>query len=143
MSAKQQMYGLFDSLFRQVDHAKYRSFLEILKKIVQNILANPNEDKFRAIKKTNATLQQRLFISPLVGQILTLAGFAEDDQLFLFASDSLDSLHTVDALIGGFEVQLDAEANNQHVDPEEARRRQEAIDRELGQKQAELQRIQS
>lgn len=36
--------------------------LSILKKIINNIINNPSEDKFRSIKKNNKVLSEKLFI---------------------------------------------------------------------------------
>ena len=130
-----------DAIFRSTDHSKFKDMLGLLKKILQNIENNPDIEKFRTIKKSNPALAARLFISPLVDQILGASGFIEFDGIFTNHSQSLDSVRDLIIMIEGFEVQLEVEENNKGVDPEQVRLRQEAIDREMAAKQAELDKL--
>ena len=121
----------------------FEQFLKTAKTITGNILKNPTEDRFRNIKKSNKALQTRLFVHPKVHDILEALDFAFGDDTYSYYSDSLDILHDFEVILEGFEVRVEAARNNQNVDPEKARERQQALEAELKRKDQALQELQA
>lgn len=65
--------------------------LDILYKLISNILKNPTEDKYRVLKKSNKTIQQKLMgLQPtgVVIQMIEAMGYVFlDDEIHAFAGD--------------------------------------------------------
>lgn len=51
--------------------------LEILQKLLTNIVKNPNDDKFRQIKGTNPRIKSTLFALQGAKQLMSLMNFTE------------------------------------------------------------------
>lgn len=65
-------------------------------KLVFSIINNPFEEKFKSIKKTNATLREKLFISPIIDSVLACLGFASSAEGFVFpGSNPLDLINAL------------------------------------------------
>jgi len=76
-----------------------REALEIVAKLLGNILANPEEAKYRTIKKDNATLQRKL--TPDSWTLLLAAGFLDHGEVFDFPADgNLKLLKTASEVVG-------------------------------------------
>ena len=62
----------------EVPEQTYMNMLNILNKLTSNIVSNPNQDKFRTVRKFNKVLQNKLFIHRDIDRVLTTLGFAFD-----------------------------------------------------------------
>ena len=56
---------------------EYKTTFEILKKLIDNILSNPEEPKFRVIKKSNSVISSRLLNIPEIIDVLNILGYEE------------------------------------------------------------------
>jgi hypothetical protein len=56
---------------------EYKTTFEILKKLIDNILSNPEEPKFRVIKKSNSVISSRLLNIPEIIDVLNVLGYEE------------------------------------------------------------------
>jgi hypothetical protein len=56
---------------------EYKTAFEVLKKLIDNILNNPEEPKFRVIKKTNLVISSRLLNIPEIIDVLNVLGYEE------------------------------------------------------------------
>ena len=56
---------------------EYKTAFEVLKKLIDNILNNPEEPKFRVIKKTNLVISSRLLNIPEIIDVLNILGYEE------------------------------------------------------------------
>ena len=56
---------------------EYKTAFEILKKLIDNILNNPEEPKFRVIKKSNPVISSRLLNIPEIIDVLNVLGYEE------------------------------------------------------------------
>ena len=56
---------------------EYKTTFEILKKLIDNILSNPEEPKFRVIKKSNPIISSRLLNIPEIIDVLNILGYEE------------------------------------------------------------------
>lgn len=71
--------------------------IALLLKLLQNVVKSPDNPKFRKLKRTNATLQAKVFSVPGCAEVLFAAGFeAQGDELVL--PDSVDVQWVVDEL---------------------------------------------
>jgi hypothetical protein len=70
----------------------------ILLKVLQNILQNPKEEKFRSIKASSAALMKVLCV-PGGEAVLLAAGFANDGDKFHLGGEDLSSCSTVVAAV--------------------------------------------
>mmetsp|Transcript_21409 Transcript_21409/g.36513 ORF Transcript_21409/g.36513 Transcript_21409/m.36513 type:complete len:444 (-) Transcript_21409:341-1672(-) len=74
------------------EEARWRTAATTLSKYLGNIANNPEEDKFRTIKVTNAAFQER--VAPITGsfEFLALAGFqkSEDGQALTISREKLN-----------------------------------------------------
>ncbi|MCB9093317.1 MAG: hypothetical protein H6620_12240 [Halobacteriovoraceae bacterium] len=55
------------------------------------MLNSPFEAKFRTIKKTNAKLRTKLFISPIIDEVFKLLGFVYQDEAYVLPQDAFPS----------------------------------------------------
>ena len=56
---------------------EYKTAFEVLKKLIDNILNNPEEPKFRVIKKSNSVISSRLLNIPEIIDVLNILGYEE------------------------------------------------------------------
>jgi hypothetical protein len=68
--------------------ARQREALQTLQKLLGNITSSPHEEKFRKVKKTNPTIQQRLY--PQCFDFLRAAGFQDDGDFLVYRLDPGD-----------------------------------------------------
>lgn len=63
---------------RSVDNTTWNTALSTLQKMLDRVISNPNEEKYRKVKKQNAAFQKR--IGGLTGsdELMTAAGFVSD-----------------------------------------------------------------
>lgn len=73
------------------DDQKVIAGLDILHKLIQNILKNPTDQKYRILKKTNKTIQQKLLgLNPsgIVMELIEAFGYIQiDEEQHAFAGD--------------------------------------------------------
>jgi hypothetical protein len=73
--------------------------LQLLQKILQNIVKNPKEEKYRSVKKSNATLQKKLFYISEIEGFLDAIGFTRVDDALVFTGDNFRLLETAASTI--------------------------------------------
>ena len=56
---------------------EYKTAFEVLKKLIDNILNNPEEPKFRVIKKSNLVISSKLLNIPEIIDVLNVLGYEE------------------------------------------------------------------
>lgn len=84
------MKGILDDMLKEIVKKKpneYRSAFGVLVKLLNNIIENPNEPKFRGIKKSNLVVKTKLLIIPEIIDVLNILGFEEgtgEKRRFLF-----------------------------------------------------------
>ena len=84
---------------------KLKKCVEILNKFVDNILASPNEEKYRKIRIENPTIKEKVMSCKFVDMVLTKAGFCKKSQMnadtqtledyFVYEGDNLDKLNSL------------------------------------------------
>ena len=70
--------------------------LETLEKIMLNVIANPEEEKYRRLKVNNPTIQTKVLAHPHAEEILTLFGFSRainesNEEILTMGSESGDA----------------------------------------------------
>jgi hypothetical protein len=65
---------------------RQREALQTLQKLIGNVAASPHEEKYRRVKKTNPTIQQRLF--PQCLDILRAVGFEDSGEFLVYSADA-------------------------------------------------------
>lgn len=83
--------------------------LEILLKLLQNILMHPTEDKFRQIKGTNPKIAATLFAITDANPLLIMMGFTEiEPNVFVYLHDHINNIakfaHLVDMALNPVRV---------------------------------------
>ena len=141
MSKRQQTFALLNQIFQESSLDPFDGFLKLLKTISGNIIAHPNEDKYRNVRSTNKALQTKFFIHPAVGKLLENLSFAFDGDLYSYYDDDLSALRDLQTMIEGMEVQVEARRNNMNVDPEVARQRQKVIEDEMAEKERKIREL--
>merc|ERR1719401_2704998 len=79
---------------------RQREALQTMQKLLGNITASPHEEKFRKVKKTNPTIQQRLY--PQCLDVLRAIGFKDDGELLVYrldAGDLQEALAIIESLL--------------------------------------------
>lgn len=74
--------------FRCGDQSK--NCLNLIKVAINNIIKSPDEEKFRKIKMTNPTVQERLGKLPLALKILKSLSFEESGEFYEISNEKLD-----------------------------------------------------
>ena len=76
---------------------EYKTAFEILTKLLKNIVENPNEEKFRVIKKSNIIISSKLLIIPEIVEVLEILGYVpgtgEKENCYLYEGDRFESLN--------------------------------------------------
>lgn len=74
----------------------YKTAFQILLKLLNNIIQNPNEKKFRTFKKANAAISSRLLNIPEIVDVLNILGYEEKtidkDSCFVYEGNRFDTL---------------------------------------------------
>lgn len=67
----------------------------VLMKLLENVAKNPDDVKFRSVKRANAAIKAKVLDIPGGAAVLLAAGFQEEAEAFVFAQDaSMDLLQT-------------------------------------------------
>jgi hypothetical protein len=147
----QALQGLISRNGPQVCHTA----LEILNKLLTNILSNPQENKFRAIKKTNKVISEKLMRCVGIDQILSILGYQDsftepDTFVYMRDLDRLDLARTIleatiselsDSLISDEEKERRVKATQRKQQEIKDRMRRQEEDKKLLLEQARLARL--
>ena len=127
----------------KVEMKQYETMLNILEKVLRNILKNPTQDKFRSIKKGNKVLAKKFFIHEGMHEVLTSMNFAfdEQEQVYLYYGEEPSELNDYFIVIDGLRVEVEAYYNNLHTDPELVEQRRKKIEEEVARKQSLIDQI--
>lgn len=71
---------LVSDIRRGVPEADRRPACEAMAKLLGNVVASPQEDRFRRLKKANAALQAKVFRFPACLALLRICGFEDEGQ---------------------------------------------------------------
>jgi hypothetical protein len=93
------MKGILDDMLKEIVKNKpneYRTAFGVLVKLLNNIIENPNEPKFRGIKKSNLVVKTKLLIIPEIVDVLNILGFeegtGEKEDFYLYEGNRFESL---------------------------------------------------
>lgn len=118
--------GIIEELKKKYDNARLADAVALIIKLFENIESNPAEVKFRQAKRTNPTLQQKLFCFTGIERIFTALGFYEDGEFYRFTQQSITPISQGLILLRGQEVQL----RMQHPQNEDVKKRLAEVDAE-------------
>ena len=75
---------------------EYKTAFEVLTKLLKNILENPNEPKFRIIKKSNTIISSRLLNIPEMIEVIEILGYelgsGEQEGCYVYEGNCFESL---------------------------------------------------
>jgi hypothetical protein len=100
-----QLYCLLQASLKLSSPDQLVLSVSTLLKLLQNILTQPAELKFRTIKRSNKVIQTRLLSVPNMSDVLALIGFRPVDADVL-QIDCIDSLDIAAAILQSFESEL-------------------------------------
>ena len=93
---KDLIQGMLDEIVQSSPN-DYKTAFEILSKLLSNIITNPEEKKFRIIKRTNPIIQTKLLKIPQIIDLLNILGYeegtGENENNLIYEGYSLDSLN--------------------------------------------------
>eukprot|EP01046_Picozoa_sp_COSAG06_P066990 COSAG06_NODE_17152_length_958_cov_1.440047_1_plen_318_part_11 len=97
--------------------------IKLLQKVLANILAEPAEQKFRSLKKTNKQVAAKILTCRGALQLLTACGFRSADGVLTLADDSVDvpKLEYAQSRLGGVGAEKAAAEEGAAKAAEEAR----------------------
>ena len=85
---------------------EYRTAFQILNKLINNIINNPNEQKFRGIKKSNLAIKEKLLNIPEIVDVLNILGYeegtGEKSDFYLYEGNRFESLKECSELLNKF-----------------------------------------
>lgn len=138
-------YSVLKDVFNASELDSFERAINLLRKIVTNIINKPSIDKFRNIRKGNKVLAAKLFIHPKMDELLTIVDFVFDDseETYTYFSEDTGVLTNLTVILDSFDVEIEAERNNKNVDHEKVNKRRAEVDKECRDKQRELDEIQS
>ena len=129
--------GIITDLKAKYDQLKLADAVAMLIKLLENIENNPDEPKYRGIKRTNATLEAKVFSFKGIEQVLISAGFVPDGEFYRFEGSNILSVSQTLILLRANEVNL----RTFEPESEEARKRQKEVQEELRKDQEAKQRL--
>ena len=134
------IFDKLSSLLKSLSRDTKSNFLSILKRIINNIISNPNTETFRTLKIDNKALQNKLFISNEVFSVLELIGFKRKEDIMVFESSRISSLPVIIQMIDGFQLEIEAEKKDEGLS-EATRQRKKNIDDEMAFKRKEIEEL--
>ena len=91
---------ILDGMLKEIVQKRpneYKTAFEILTKLLKNIVENPNEQKFRIIKKTNVVISSKLLNVSEIVEVLEILGYAEgtgeQQNCYVYEGDRFESLN--------------------------------------------------
>lgn len=69
--------------------------LNTIKIIINNILKNPNEDKFKKIKMTNPNVQERIVSIQIALKMLKIIGFKDEGEFYVISDINTELLKNI------------------------------------------------
>lgn len=128
---------IFSGLRAKYDAERLAEAVRLLIKLFENIENNPVEVKYRSVKRTNPTLQSKVFCFSGIERVFQELGFIEDGEFFRFNQQSIQPISQALILLRAQEVQLQVhqpqneEARKRLAEVESEMRRQEEAKRKL------------
>lgn len=121
--------ALDETISRQLDliqHSNTRAVclaaLDILMKLLSNIVGSPEVTKFRSVKKTNKTIQAKLLQCTGILELFAMLGFTPLEDTLVFLGDNTENLELTVAMIEGrMEEMQQAQQAAAQRPPEEAK----------------------
>ena len=129
--------GIVDDLKKKYDPVKLSDCLSLLIKLFENLEANPQEEKFRSIKKTNATLQAKLFCFAGIERVLQTLGFSSDGEFYRWTQSDITPIRQALILLRAGQVSV----HTQQPENEEVRKRRAEIESESRKQEVEKQKL--
>ena len=90
---------ILDNMLKEIVKKRpneYKTAFEVLTKLLKNILENPNETKFRIIKKSNAIISSRLLNIPEMIEVIEILGYesgtGEQENCYVYEGNCFESL---------------------------------------------------
>jgi hypothetical protein len=129
--------GIFDQLKTKYDHERLIEAVRVIVKLFENIENNPVDVKYRSVKRTNATLQSKVFCFSGIENLFRELGFVEDGEFFRFTGQSITPISQALILLRAQEVVLQDHAPMSA----EAQLRHDQIDAEFRLKEEEKRKL--
>ena len=73
---KEIVQGMLDEIVQSYPK-EYKTSFEILSKLLSNIIENPDNKKFRIVKRSNTIIQSKLLVIPQITDVLNVLGYEE------------------------------------------------------------------
>ena len=96
---EESIKDILDEMLKEIISKRpndYKTAFQILLKLLNNIIQNPNEKKFRTFKKTNAAISSKLLNIPEIIDVLNIIGYEEKtiekDICFVYEGNRFDTL---------------------------------------------------
>ena len=90
---------ILDNMLKEIVKKRpneYKTAFEVLTKLLKNILENPNEPKFRIIKKSNTIISSRLLNIPEMIEVIEILGYesgtGEQENCYVYEGNCFESL---------------------------------------------------
>jgi len=90
---------ILDNMLKEIVKKRpneYKTAFEVLTKLLKNILENPNETKFRIIKKSNTIISSRLLNIPEMIEVIEILGYelgtGEQENCYVYEGNCFESL---------------------------------------------------
>jgi hypothetical protein len=129
--------SIVEDLKKKYDSTKLADAVALLVKLFENLENNPGDDKFRSVKKTNQTLQNKLFCFTGIERIFPALGFSEDGEFYRFNSGNITPITQALILLRAQEVSL----RTHEPEGEEAKKRKAQIDADMRKQEEEKQKL--
>jgi len=96
-AGKPDLLGPLQAL-QEMPWEKKEPAISLMLKLLQNVAKNPGVEKYRHLKRTNPTLQQKIFSVPGCAELLMAAGFEPESDEELVLPESADIQWVIDQL---------------------------------------------
>ena len=124
-SLDEQIMHHLDSLQARNSPETCLTAFDLVLKLLANIVANPQDPRFRAVKKTNKAIQAKLLTCVGVLEFFTTLGFTPMDDSLIFLGDDMGNLELTHALVEGRIEELRETVGKRHEEqkrPEEQKK---------------------
>lgn len=98
--------GILANLKERYDQEKLVEAVRLVIKLFENIVNNPTEEKYRSVKKSNVTLQSKVFCFSGIERIFTELGFTQDGEFYRIGNQSIMPIRDAVIILRAQEVSL-------------------------------------
>lgn len=143
-----QMRDICEKITKNYRDEAVRDAFSLIQKLLNNIINNPNEEKFRSFKKTNENIKKKILIIKETLEFMKYVGYADlDTEIMAYTNKDLTKLKTAVKVLQDYLDLIDKKLKEQEYlkdskRHDEVKRHNEEITKKFAQEKLLKQKVQ-